>query len=94
MSNATAIFDAMTDNPEWGGYGYLGERRVGRTSAHTPEAIAAMDEATYQIAEAQGLTDAELFEWANSRDGRWWADMTITGLTVKAAPVAPRRVTR
>jgi len=67
--NLYTDFDAMTENPEWLGFGYIGTRR------HLGEADrSAGDALVLKFAAAQGWSDADLFEWANSKSGRYFAD--------------------
>ena len=62
-------FDAMSENPEWLGFGYIGTRR------HLSEADRATGDAlVLEFAAAKGWSDADLFEWANSKSGRYFAD--------------------
>jgi hypothetical protein len=62
-------------HPEYLGFGYLGER--GRAAAH-PVTVRVADRAALERANALGWTPAQLFAWANSRDGRWYADEAIS----------------
>jgi hypothetical protein len=67
----TADLEKMYRNDNWEGFGYLGERR------NAIEAGRSVEEADAQaLAEAnvQGLTEQELFDWANSKNGRWYGD--------------------
>lgn len=68
---STEIFDTMYTNPEWEGFGYLGERR---REANSPEEIAEADQRAIAVAESLGMTEAQLFAWANSKIGRWYGD--------------------
>ena len=74
-----SIFDTMTDNIDFAGYGYLGGRlRL------TPEQRAGADEmvlAQYALRADAGTPagEATLFEWANSRLGRWFAESWVDG---------------
>ena len=70
QNTATATFDAMYRNDEWLGFGYLGERR-NQDDART---VQTADTLAIDAATAAGLTDAELFDWANSKNGRWYGD--------------------
>ena len=65
----TADLDRMYRNDEWEGFGYLGERRH-----QTQEARDAADTKVLAEANRLGLTADQLFEWANSRPGRWYGD--------------------
>jgi hypothetical protein len=95
MMNTTQTaspFDAMQDNPEWGGYGYLGERN-NFLDTDDEDCLEWMghEERAEVVAEVDALilgyrnwTPAQLFEWANSKTGRHFAD------TVFDEPVAVR----
>jgi len=58
---------------EWGGWGYLGERRYCSTSP----AIGLADGAILDVANSKGWDADQLFQFLNSKIGRWFADMTI-----------------
>lgn len=63
-------FNLMYLNEEWLGFGYLGERRNQTDDRLVRTAdVKAIDEAN-----RLGLTHAELFDWANSKNGRWYGD--------------------
>ena len=71
MVHTTADFDKMATKDEWLGFGYLGERKNQREMGRdTTEA----DEKAIAEANRLGLTDEELFDWANSKNGRWYGD--------------------
>jgi hypothetical protein len=92
MSTATTYrtFDAMTDDPNWLGFGYLGGRS-NYLHEYDPECLAEMSSTDRAIhvahidgvivrhAAARGWTDVELFAWANSKNGRWFADTAFGG---------------
>lgn len=89
----TADLDEMTRDDRWLGYGYLGERRNllagGDPEAPArPELVAEMDTAVLEAATTRGLTRDELFHWANSKDGRWYADSFGTRHAATYAPTA------
>lgn len=67
----TATFDQMTTNEDWLGFGYLGERD--RQGADRPERVAEAD--AFILARTADWTDEELFDWANSKLGRWVGDI-------------------
>ena len=71
MALTTEDFDKMTTNEMWLGFGYLGERRNAREAGHDTTAA---DESAIAEANRLGLTAEELFEWANSKNGRWYGD--------------------
>lgn len=93
MVHTTADFDKMTASPEWQGFGYLGERATQKEqSRDTTEA----DEKAIAEANRLGLTEAELFEWANSKNGRWYGDCMFGNHGKHAeryAPGQPQRST-
>jgi hypothetical protein len=70
MAKLTAdVFDRMTFDDRWSGYGYIGERdRVDDAAA------AAADQRIIEIVNNKGWDYERLFEWANSKRGRWFAD--------------------
>lgn len=63
------LFDQFRTRNEWEGFGYIGERRW-MDDAQRAEA----DAAALDAANALGWTVADLFAWANSKAGRWFAD--------------------
>jgi hypothetical protein len=69
----------MQENDNWQGYGYLGER-INALDGSDPEApsnptrVAEVDAAVVRYAQANGVSDEQLFEWANSKSGRLFAD--------------------
>lgn len=67
----TADLDRMYANYDWEGFGYLGERR---NAAAEGKDTAAADAKVLAEANRLGLTAAELFDWANSKAGRWYGD--------------------
>ena len=69
-----SIFDTMTDNIDFAGYGYLGGR-LRLTSEQRAEADAVVL-AHFADRSDTGTPAGEdaLFEWANSRLGRWFAE--------------------
>lgn len=74
MKNATQALtikdiEAGYENPEWHGWGYLGERS--REGAN----LANADTVVLVVANEQRWSQARLFEWLNSRNGRHFADM-------------------
>jgi hypothetical protein len=75
-------FDLMERDSEWLGYGYLGARRNELDSSdpeHTPrpEFVAEVDRRVLEHARRGGWTQRELFDWANSKLGRWLGDATF-----------------
>lgn len=76
----TADLDRMANDDRWLGFGYLGERRNLLTSTDpeapaNPTLVEATDQRVIDAANGWGWTYDELFAWANSKNGRWFADM-------------------
>lgn len=73
----SADFDRMTRNDAWLGFGYLGERR-NYAEGHADEVgravLATADNEALEVANNLGLTEEELFYWANPKNGRWFGD--------------------
>lgn len=72
---------ALEKREDWGGYGYLGERRhvhASIVSGEWPDTmwnrVAEADTFVVLCAVNNGWNDDRLFEWANSRAGRHFAD--------------------
>jgi hypothetical protein len=75
-----ADIEAGYDRPEWANFGYLGERQSFLTSTDPeaparPDRVAAADARLLAEANARGWTAEQLFEWANSKPGRWYGDL-------------------
>jgi hypothetical protein len=84
MTTATAtqavishIFDEMTTREAWLGFGYLGERQ--HATADQADLVAAADQFILNHANAHDWTPADLFAWANSKNGRWFGDVVFGG---------------
>lgn len=75
-----ALFDAFTADDRWLGFGYLGERR-NALQGHSAlvERVPAIDALVIAHATAAGWDADTLFHWANSKDGRWFADVVFGG---------------
>ena len=72
MKNLTTeILDQFANNDDWAGFGYIGERE---NQLFTGRDVTAADEMLLESANRQGLTADELFDWANSKAGRWYGD--------------------
>lgn len=74
------------DNPVWHGHGYLGERRHALDSTDPecpaqPDTVAAADEWIVNRANELGWSREDLFEWADSKYGRWYGDLWFGGGT-------------
>ena len=67
----TDIFGTFTDRDDWGGFGYLGER----ARQTNPEQIVIVDAEILE--RTDDWTEDELFAWANSKDGRLFADLVF-----------------
>lgn len=80
---STTILDQFASRDEWLGFGYLGERA--RTDVGS-DVVAAVDEFVCSEADRLGMTQAELFAWANSKDGRYFGDVVLGG----SGPLAER----
>lgn len=67
----------------WLGFGYLGERRNAIEAVQSGEweyaNVTAADALCLEVANAKGWTPARFFDWLNSKDGRWFGDMTLGG---------------
>lgn len=70
-TNTYRTFEQMTTDPKWEGWGYLGGRERAMDEGHD---VTDADRQVIEHAEAHGWTDADLFTWANSRSGRWFAE--------------------
>jgi hypothetical protein len=80
QTTATQTFDRMTGDNRWLGFGYLGERdhmlnSTDPDSPAQPELVATTDQRILEV--TADWTADELFHWANSKDGRWFADMVF-----------------
>lgn len=78
----TTTFDLLERNPEWLGFGYLGERRNALSdsdpeSPARPEFVAEVDARLLDFVRREGWTQRELFNWANSKYGRWFGDVVF-----------------
>lgn len=74
------------ENPEWGGFGYLGARCSALTSTDpdcppVPDLVAEADAHLLAEANARGWTEADLFDWLDSKRGRWYGDVWFGGST-------------
>lgn len=96
-----ADLDRMAEDDRWLGYGYLGERRnrrmtaieaTGRRQADLIEEVTRMDRDVVEEANVEGLTYDELFAWANSKDGRWFADCYGTPHAAQYLPNRARMI--
>lgn len=89
MNNTTAsvsTFDRMSADDRWLGFGYLGGRRTALDASDPgapaqPERVAEVDAWLLGL----GLEDDALFEWANSKNGRHFADVVFGGDSIEQA---------
>lgn len=72
-----ADLEAGYSRDEWQGWGYLGERQQAMTTAAGRRGAARSDRAVLAEANRLGWTADQLFEWANSREGRHFADQAL-----------------
>ena len=93
----SAIFDAFAKRDEFLGFGYIGCRQGVLESVETGERrpaaadqVAAAD--AYLLEVAAGMTDDQLFEWANSKNGRWFADTALGGFGLERARIYGPRI--
>lgn len=83
MTTTTArSFDRMMSDDRWVGYGYLGGREIALDNSDPeaparPELVEAIDRLVLE-ATAEWSAD-DLFHWANSKDGRHFADVVFGG---------------
>lgn len=70
------------DNPEYLGWGYLGEREMAAvTSDISIATIDAADRLALTLANEIGMTGEQFFTWLNSRPGRHYGDAALHGNT-------------
>lgn len=76
-----ADIEAGYTNDAWLGFGYLGGRRNAIDAVRSGEwesaRVTEADTMVLSVANAKGWDRARLFDWLNSKDGRWYADMTL-----------------
>lgn len=71
----TADIERMYDHEDWAGHGYLFERSY----QDDAEKVAAADAWALAAANEAGMTFEQMFEWANSKPGRWFGDCVFGG---------------
>ncbi len=76
-TQTTSTFDRMTSDDRWLGFGYLGSRQYADDAE-----VALADAFVFDV--TADWTDDELFTWANSKDGRWFADILFGGSWTQA----------
>lgn len=76
-----ADIEAGYSNDAWHGFGYLGERRNAAEAVRSGEwefaNVTAADTMALEVANAKHWSRSRFFQWLNSKDGRWFADMTL-----------------
>lgn len=83
---------AAYDRPDFEGFGYLGGRRYAfanlATEANVSDKLAEItyaDDIILAVANGRGWDADRLFEWMNSKDGRWFADYAFGGSDIEQA---------
>lgn len=71
MELTTETLNKMMQNDDWAGFGYVGERR---NHLDNTELVARADGMLLDHAESRQMTEEQLFQWANSKHGRWYGD--------------------
>lgn len=79
-----ADLDWAARDQRWLGFGYLRGRQVALTSTDpeapaNPALVADTDRRVIEHANARGWTYDQLFDWCNSKHGRWLADAAFSG---------------
>lgn len=64
-------------NEEWAGAGYLAARKEALHHGRGTE-VSVSDQLVLEAANAAGMDDGQLFEWLNSKPGRWFADAMLS----------------
>ena len=72
QTRTPAIFDTFAQLDDFLGFGYIGERRNWIAEGMDTSAADAL-----ALDMAAGCSDDALFAWANSKDGRWFADCAL-----------------
>lgn len=80
----TDTFDTFAQRDEFLGFGYIGGRLSELDNSDPeaparPELVAQTDAAILTFASAWNWTTEELFTWANSKAGRYFADVVFGG---------------
>jgi hypothetical protein len=85
--NTTTLTPTDLDNAaqddRYLGFGYLSGRR--HILTEDPTLVARVDTEVIAHANAAGWTYEDLFTWANSKNGRWFADSMFSGTTMEQA---------
>jgi len=86
----TETLKSFEQNDEWLGYGYIGARKNALEAIESGEwdvplfVVEQADEAVLMEANRLGWTTDKLFEWANSKPGRWAGDLLLGGWDIEA----------
>jgi len=88
-TNPETTFDELAKDDRWLGFGYLGERQ-NQLADNRKDPLDA-DALALQSAIDEGLTYDELFEWANSKFGRWYGDCMFGSDGTHAEKYLPTR---
>jgi len=91
-----ADLDAGLQRDDYLGFGYLGERRnfFSTYGMSVVPQIEAADTLVLFLANAHGYDAERLFEWANSKSGRWAGEILMTGQAPTFANPLPREAKR
>jgi hypothetical protein len=79
FQDGNACWDRMAQDERYLGWGYINGRHD-----LNPVKQQVADDVILQFAEDAGWDDEALFAWANSKLGRWFADLADDGLDVEA----------
>ena len=79
----TSLFDDFRARDDYEGFGYIGERN--RWLPRSPDLVRWADDAILTVARNRGWDADRLFQWANSKHGRWFADEAFGGGTLERA---------
>lgn len=93
------VFEQMSRDDRWLGYGYLGARRTALDTSDPqatagPALVARADQMAVDAANAERMDYERFFRWANNKTGRWFGDCAFGGTIEQApryAPGAPLR---
>lgn len=80
----TADLDRFETSDSWAGFGYLGTRQAHRVAIADGEIPAdnlleRADQMLLDHANRLELKELALFDWCNSKDGRWYGDTWFGG---------------
>ena len=85
-----ADLDRFEASISWSGFGYLGSRQAHRAAIADGEIpaddlLARADQMLLDHANRHGLKELALFDWCNSKTGRWYGDVWFGGWDGKGA---------